>query len=29
MTDLIVRKLRFAFASRPVPFLWNEPNPAF
>ncbi|OBY32918.1 metal-dependent hydrolase [Mycolicibacter kumamotonensis] len=29
MTDLIVRKLRFAFADHPVPFLWNETNPAF
>lgn len=29
MTDLIVRKLRFAFADRRVPFLWNEVNPAF
>ncbi|GFG69550.1 metal-dependent hydrolase [Mycolicibacter senuensis] len=29
MTDLIVRKLRFAFADHPVPFLWNEVNPAF
>ncbi|CAJ1498283.1 metal-dependent hydrolase [[Mycobacterium] kokjensenii] len=29
MTDLIVRKLRFAFAEHPVPFLWNEANPAF
>ncbi|MGB2920958.1 MAG: metal-dependent hydrolase, partial [Mycobacterium sp.] len=29
MTDLIVRKLRFAFASHPVPFVWNEANPAF
>lgn len=29
MTELIVRKLRFAFASRPVPFVWNEANPAF
>lgn len=29
MTDLIVRKLRFAFAEYPVPFLWNEANPAF
>ncbi|GAB3223496.1 metal-dependent hydrolase [Mycolicibacterium hippocampi] len=29
MTDLIVRKLRFAFASHPVPFVWNETNPAF
>lgn len=29
MTDLIVRKLRFAFAESPVPFLWNETNPAF
>ncbi|MGV0626294.1 metal-dependent hydrolase [Mycolicibacter minnesotensis] len=29
MTDLIVRKLRFAFAEYPVPFLWNESNPSF
>ncbi|MGV9800413.1 metal-dependent hydrolase [Mycobacterium sp. NPDC003449] len=29
MTDLIVRKMRFAFAEHPVPFLWNEANPAF
>ncbi|WP_104183421.1 metal-dependent hydrolase [Mycobacterium avium] len=29
MTDLIVRKMRFAFADREVPFLWNEQNPAF
>ncbi|OBF24977.1 metal-dependent hydrolase [Mycobacterium sp. ACS4331] len=29
MTDLIVRKMRFAFAESPVPFLWNEANPAF
>ncbi len=29
MTDLIVRKLRFAFASHDVPFLWNAANPAF
>lgn len=29
MSDLIVRKLRFAFASHPVPFVWNETNPAF
>ena len=29
MSDLIVRKLRFAFASHPVPFVWNEANPAF
>jgi predicted metal-dependent hydrolase len=29
MTDLIVRKLRFAFAEHPVPFVWNEQNPAF
>jgi predicted metal-dependent hydrolase len=28
MTDLIVRKLRFAFAERHVPFAWNETNPA-
>lgn len=29
MTDLIVRKMRFAFADYDVPFLWNETNPAF
>lgn len=29
MTELIVRKLRFAFANHHVPFLWNETNPAF
>src|SRR5215207_7632821 len=29
MTDLIVRKLRFAFASADVPFVWNQANPAF
>lgn len=29
MTDLIVRKMRFAFAEYDVPFLWNESNPAF
>ena len=29
MTDLIVRKMRFAFADHHVPFLWNESNPAF
>ena len=29
MTDLIVRKMRFAFADHRVPFLWNEANPAF
>jgi predicted metal-dependent hydrolase len=29
MTELIVRKMRFAFAEHPVPFLWNEQNPAF
>ena len=29
MTDLIVRKMRFAFAEYDVPFLWNETNPAF
>ncbi|MGE2714971.1 metal-dependent hydrolase [Mycolicibacterium litorale] len=29
MTDLIVRKMRFAFAESPVPFCWNEDNPAF
>jgi len=29
VTDLQVRKMRFAFADYPVPFLWNEANPAF
>ncbi|MGW0247386.1 metal-dependent hydrolase [Nocardia goodfellowii] len=29
MTDLQVRKMRFAFADHDVPFLWNERNPAF
>ncbi|OHV01317.1 metal-dependent hydrolase [Mycobacterium talmoniae] len=29
MTDLQIRKMRFAFADHPVPFLWNETNPAF
>lgn len=29
MTDLIVRKMRFAFADHRVPYLWNEANPAF
>ncbi len=29
MTDLQVRKMRFGFADEPVPFLWNETNPAF
>ena len=29
MTDLIVRKMRFAFAERPVPFNWNPSDPAF
>ncbi|MBY8861930.1 metal-dependent hydrolase [Nocardia sp. CA2R105] len=29
MTDLHVRKMRFAFADYDVPFLWNEKNPAF
>jgi predicted metal-dependent hydrolase len=29
MTDLEVRKMRFAFADYDVPFLWNETNPAF
>ncbi|HEX5144703.1 MAG TPA: metal-dependent hydrolase [Mycobacterium sp.] len=29
MTDLQIRKMRFAFADYPVPFLWNESNPAF
>jgi predicted metal-dependent hydrolase len=29
MTDLQVRKMRFAFADYPVPFIWNESDPAF
>ncbi|GAY17374.1 metal-dependent hydrolase [Mycobacterium sp. shizuoka-1] len=29
MTDLQVRKMRFAFADHPVPFIWNESDPAF
>ena len=29
MTNLQVRKMRFAFADYDVPFLWNEENPAF
>ncbi|MEE2031660.1 metal-dependent hydrolase [Rhodococcus chondri] len=29
MTDLQVRKMRFAFEDYDVPFLWNEENPAF
>lgn len=29
MTDLQVRKMRFAFADYDVPFVWNEQNPAF
>ncbi|MDG3011696.1 metal-dependent hydrolase [Rhodococcus sp. D2-41] len=29
MTDLQVRKMRFAFADYDVPFCWNEENPAF
>ncbi|MEV6770322.1 metal-dependent hydrolase [Nocardia sp. NPDC051030] len=29
MTDLIVRKMNFAFEDYDVPFLWNEENPAF
>lgn len=29
MTNLHVRKMRFAFADYEVPFLWNESNPAF
>ncbi|MGB3773540.1 MAG: metal-dependent hydrolase [Rhodococcus sp. (in: high G+C Gram-positive bacteria)] len=29
MSDLVVRKLRFAFAATEVPFVWNESNPAF
>jgi predicted metal-dependent hydrolase len=29
VTDLQVRKMRFAFADYDVPFLWNEENPAF
>lgn len=29
MTDLIVRKMNFAFEDYDVPFLWNPENPAF
>ncbi|MFJ9367596.1 metal-dependent hydrolase [Nocardia sp. NPDC101769] len=29
MTDLMVRKLTFAFEEHDVPFLWNPENPAF
>lgn len=29
VTELHVRKMRFAFADYDVPFLWNEANPAF
>lgn len=29
MTNLQVRKMRFAFADYDVPYLWNEENPAF
>ena len=29
MSDLQVRKMRFAFADYDVPFCWNEENPAF
>jgi predicted metal-dependent hydrolase len=29
MSDLVIRKMRFGFADYPVPFLWNESNPAF
>ncbi|SBS75587.1 conserved hypothetical protein [uncultured Mycobacterium sp.] len=29
MTDLEVRKMRFAFSDYDVPFLWNESDPAF
>ena len=29
MTDLHVRKMRFAFADSPVPFNWNPSDPAF
>jgi predicted metal-dependent hydrolase len=29
VTDLTVRKMRFAFADHDVPFRWNEANPAF
>lgn len=29
MTDLQVRKMRFAFADYHVPFIWNESDPAF
>lgn len=29
MTDLVVRKMNFAFEDHDVPFLWNPQNPAF
>jgi len=29
VTDLQVRKMRFAFADYPVPFLWNPSDPSF
>jgi predicted metal-dependent hydrolase len=29
VTDLQIRKMRFGFADYPVPYLWNESNPAF
>ncbi|MCX2933580.1 metal-dependent hydrolase [Mycobacterium sp. CVI_P3] len=29
MTDLQVRKMRFGFADSPVPFIWNQSDPAF
>lgn len=29
MTDLQVRKMRFAFADYDVPFMWNKSNPTF
>lgn len=29
MTDLHVRKMRFGFADYPVPFIWNQSDPAF
>ncbi|MFR9751846.1 metal-dependent hydrolase [Nocardia sp. 004] len=29
MTDLQMRKMRFAFADYDVPFLWNKENPAY
>ncbi|HLS75455.1 MAG TPA: metal-dependent hydrolase [Nocardia sp.] len=29
MTDLVVRKMNFAFEDHEVPFLWNPRNPAF